>query len=117
MRFRCYMSFCGFLYQTLFGLVLCSMSTDVHTRWNNLVPIKLNILVWCIRWNKLPTQLNLRDKCVDIVSVLCPICSEVGESLDHSFIDCSLLVHLWSRIARWWEINLPPLLSVHSLIT
>lgn len=46
----------------------------VHTRWNNLVPIKLNIL-------------NLRDKCVDIVFVLCPVCLEVG-GVFKSFVYC-----------------------------
>lgn len=56
-------------------LDLClRLSTGVYTRWNNLVPIKLNIL-------------NLRDKGVDIVFVLCPVCLEVG-GVFKSFVYC-----------------------------
>lgn len=99
-------------------LDLClRLSTGVYTRWNNLVPIKLNILLRRISWNKLPTRLNLRDKRVDIVYVLCQVCSKFGESSNNLFIVFPLLVPLWSHIARRWEIDIPPLLSVHSLIT
>nr|GEX33009.1 RNA-directed DNA polymerase, eukaryota [Tanacetum cinerariifolium] len=32
---------------------------DVPTRWINVVPIKVNILAWRVRLDKLPTRLNL----------------------------------------------------------
>ena len=77
-------------------------SSGVPTRWNSLVPRKLNILLWRIFRDRIPTRLNLRDKDIDLDSLLCPVCMLTGESTEHLFSSCSDLCPLWHRIAVWW---------------
>lgn len=90
-------------------------STGPKTRWNNLVPIKVNILLWRIGWNKIPTRMNLLIKGVEMGETCCPICQSQGESSDHLFAGCNLIIPLWSRIAVWWQVDLPDVLTVYSL--
>ncbi|GJY51080.1 RNA-directed DNA polymerase, eukaryota [Tanacetum coccineum] len=47
-------------------------SSGVPTRWNTLALRKLNILLWRILRDKIPTRLNLSDKGIDLDSLLCP---------------------------------------------
>ncbi|GKD54295.1 RNA-directed DNA polymerase, eukaryota [Tanacetum coccineum] len=77
-------------------------SSGVPTRWNTLALRKLNILLWRILRDKIPTRLNLSDKGIDLDSLLCPVCMQTGESTEHLFSSCPDLCPLWHRIAVWW---------------
>ena len=46
----------------------------VATRWNRLVPAKLNVFAWHLRLNWLPTKVNLDKRGIDLDTVLCSIC-------------------------------------------
>ena len=55
----------------------------LSTRWNALVPIKVNIFTWRLTLNKIPTRDNLDKRGIDIHSLLCPVCDleiETNES-------------------------------------
>lgn len=56
---------------------------DRNTRWNKLVPRKVNILVWRLLLDRLPTRFNLVNRGLDIPSILCPICSNHAETAIH----------------------------------
>ncbi|GJT84039.1 retrovirus-related pol polyprotein from transposon TNT 1-94 [Tanacetum coccineum] len=58
---------------------------NIVTRWCRNVPIKVNIMMWRLMWDRLPTRINLTDKDIDIPSVLFPICNNELESSDHVF--------------------------------
>ena len=73
-------------------------NSGLVTRWNNLVLRKLNILMWRIARDRLPTRLNLRDKGIDLDS-LSRGCDGVGESTNHLFVECTTFVNIWHRIA------------------
>ncbi|GJX40419.1 RNA-directed DNA polymerase, eukaryota, reverse transcriptase zinc-binding domain protein, partial [Tanacetum coccineum] len=77
-------------------------SSGVPTRWNTLALRKLNILLWRILRDKIPTRLNVSDKGIDLDSLLCPVCMQTGESTEHLFSSCPDLCPLWHRIAVWW---------------
>ena len=81
-----------------------------------LVPRKINILLWQILNDRIPTRLNLRDKGIDLHSVLCPVCEEVGESTAHLFLACMDSLVLWHKIALWWGVNPPDLASINSML-
>ncbi|GJU48131.1 RNA-directed DNA polymerase, eukaryota, reverse transcriptase zinc-binding domain protein [Tanacetum coccineum] len=57
-------------------------TSNIVTRWCRNVPIKVNIMMWRLMWDRLPTRMNLADKDIDIPSVLCPICNNELESSD-----------------------------------
>nr|GEV87829.1 RNA-directed DNA polymerase, eukaryota [Tanacetum cinerariifolium] len=77
------------------------------SRWNRCVPIKVNIFLWRLSLNKLPSRVNLDRKGIDIGSVLCPICLDDVESVNHLFFTCELAKALWDLLAKLWELDIP----------
>ena len=71
-------------------------------RWNRYLPIKVNILSWRLRLNRLPTRCNLDHRGIDLHTTRCPLCNEDLETSQHIFVDCLIAVDLWNHISRWW---------------
>ncbi|PWA76556.1 hypothetical protein CTI12_AA233780 [Artemisia annua] len=92
-------------------------SGNIVTRWCSNVPIKVNIMMWRLMWDRLPTRMNLAAKDIDIPSVLCPICNNEIESSDHTFFKCDTAVHLWRMLSRWCELNLPGFDNTSSMLS
>nr|GEV70837.1 RNA-directed DNA polymerase, eukaryota [Tanacetum cinerariifolium] len=57
--------------------------------------------------NKLPTRVNLDRKGIDVHSVLCPVCLEEVETVNHLFFSCELASKIWALLANWWAIDIP----------
>ncbi|PWA74117.1 RNA-directed DNA polymerase, eukaryota [Artemisia annua] len=91
-------------------------SGGCSTRWNNFVPIKLNILLWRIALARIPSRDNLVSHGIVLDSTLCPVCSTSLETVEHVFADCVELRGIWSNISRWWNVPTPSHVSVDSLI-
>ncbi|KAL4563411.1 hypothetical protein LXL04_027452 [Taraxacum kok-saghyz] len=99
-------------------------SCQTQTIWCNAVPRKINLFVWRMRRDRLPTKDGLSKRGVMVNSELCPACNCFPESSDHLFLRCStakeLLAHLriaglrfqistpatrsW-KCSRWLKIN------------
>lgn len=77
------------------------------TLWNKNVPIKINVFLWRLTLNKFPSRMNLDRKGIDLDSLLCPICQEDVETVNHIFFNCKLAKDLWALLARWWELDIP----------
>ncbi|GJY78355.1 RNA-directed DNA polymerase, eukaryota, reverse transcriptase zinc-binding domain protein [Tanacetum coccineum] len=77
------------------------------TRWNKVIPIKVNVFLWKLSLNKLPTRINLDRKGIDVDSLLCLICHEDVETVNHIFFNCEMAKDLWALLARWWELDIP----------
>ena len=71
------------------------------TRWNNFIPIKLNILLWRIALVRIPTRNNFVSRGIVLDSNLCPVCSSSLETVEHVFANCVELRSIWSNISRW----------------
>ncbi|GKE30007.1 RNA-directed DNA polymerase, eukaryota, reverse transcriptase zinc-binding domain protein [Tanacetum coccineum] len=84
----------------------------VATRWNRLVPAKVNVFFWRLNLNRIPTRVNLDRRGIDIGSVLCPVCDRDVETSNHLFFSSEMVVDLWVLVARWWELNIPVRSSV-----
>ena len=54
------------------------------------VPIKVNVFMWRLRLDKLPTLVNMDRKGIEVASLLCPVCNEHVESVDHLFFLCEM---------------------------
>ena len=79
----------------------------IATRWNGCIPIKVNIFLWRLLLNKLPSRVNLDRRGIDVPSILCPICHEDVETANHIFFTCEMASTLWSMLAKWWEVDIP----------
>ncbi|GJZ64535.1 putative RNA-directed DNA polymerase, eukaryota, reverse transcriptase zinc-binding domain protein [Tanacetum coccineum] len=78
----------------------------IATRWNRFIPIKVNVFLWRLNLNKLPTRVNLDRKGIDIGSVLWPTCQGDVETVNHTFFNCALAKDLWILMAKWWELDI-----------
>ncbi|GJW11158.1 RNA-directed DNA polymerase, eukaryota [Tanacetum coccineum] len=57
--------------------------------------------------NKLPSRVNLDRKGIDVGLLLCPICMDEVETVNHIFFSCNMAKDLWYLFAKWWEIDIP----------
>ncbi|GKB81479.1 RNA-directed DNA polymerase, eukaryota, reverse transcriptase zinc-binding domain protein, partial [Tanacetum coccineum] len=71
------------------------------TRWNSFIPIKVNVFLWRLKLNKLPSRVNLDRKGIELDSMLCPICHGDVETVNHIFFNCDMAKDLWSLLASW----------------
>ena len=65
----------------------------------------MNILIWRVLLDRIPTRLNLSNKGIDIPSVLCPFCSNDVETSQHIFLACDIAERIWKLIFKW--LNIP----------
>ncbi|GJT76979.1 RNA-directed DNA polymerase, eukaryota, reverse transcriptase zinc-binding domain protein [Tanacetum coccineum] len=77
------------------------------TRWIRCIPNKIKVFLWRLSLNKLPSRVNLDLKGIDVGSLLCPICQEDVESVNHIFFSCEMAKALWDLFAKWWELDIP----------
>nr|GEW51620.1 RNA-directed DNA polymerase, eukaryota [Tanacetum cinerariifolium] len=82
------------------------------TRWIRDIPIKVNVFLWRLSLNKLPSRMNLDKKGIDVDLILCPICNDDVETFNHLFFSCDMAKDLWSLLVRWWELDIPFCLNI-----
>ncbi|GKE18210.1 hypothetical protein Tco_1425787 [Tanacetum coccineum] len=52
---------------------------------------------------RLPVKVELDKKGIDLHSVLCPMCDNACESIDHGIVLCSEVIKVWSLVFGWWH--------------
>ncbi|GJZ54433.1 RNA-directed DNA polymerase, eukaryota, reverse transcriptase zinc-binding domain protein [Tanacetum coccineum] len=99
----------GFTVASIRSLV-DSHSLDIGneaTHWNRSLPIKVNVFLWRLKINKLPSMVNLDRRGIEVSSLLCPSCLGDLETVNHTFFNCDLAKDMWSLLAKWWELDIP----------
>lgn len=71
--------------------------------------------MWRMFLKRIQNRLNFNDKGLDLDSNLCPLCREVGESVDHVLVPCPSVIGLWPRLGTWWEIPTSNFVGINSL--
>lgn len=77
--------------------------------WNSWVPRKVNICVWRLALDRLPTRSNLIRRGIQLDSSSCLFCDVHEESRDHCFCSCPIIKLVWFKIWDWWKT--PPLFN------
>ncbi|GJZ19234.1 RNA-directed DNA polymerase, eukaryota [Tanacetum coccineum] len=90
---------------------------EEETRWSKVVPIKINVFIWRMILDKLPTRLNLMLRGLDVQSNLCGICGTHIESIDHVMLHCQVASDLWRLIGRWWNLVIPVFISFKEFLS
>ncbi|GJY49892.1 RNA-directed DNA polymerase, eukaryota, reverse transcriptase zinc-binding domain protein [Tanacetum coccineum] len=72
------------------GIFSVHVSLTPCTRWWKILPRKVNVFVWLLTLDRLLTRLNLSLRGLEIPSILCPMCYNGVESVDHVFFGCEL---------------------------
>nr|GEU39075.1 RNA-directed DNA polymerase, eukaryota [Tanacetum cinerariifolium] len=81
------------------------LKEEVATKWVKVMPIKINVFAWRVRFDKLPTRLNLSLKGIDISSIVSPLCHASVEFGSQIFFSCPMARQLWRKFMRWWELE------------
>nr|GFA09689.1 reverse transcriptase domain, reverse transcriptase zinc-binding domain protein [Tanacetum cinerariifolium] len=78
---------------------------ESRTRWNNLVPTKVNIASWRIKNQRIPTRVNLDYRGIDLHLIHCLVCDDDLETEEHILVKCVVAKNIWAEILKWWNIN------------
>ncbi|GKC82383.1 RNA-directed DNA polymerase, eukaryota, partial [Tanacetum coccineum] len=87
------------------------------TRWNNLLPKKINIFIWRTLRDRLPSKWNLSRKGIEVNSLNCPICDKGIDSSYHTLWVCSLATTVWIRVLNWMDLHPPSISNLNGLYT
>ncbi|GKA24760.1 RNA-directed DNA polymerase, eukaryota [Tanacetum coccineum] len=79
---------------------------NIPTRWVKSIPIKVNVFVWKLVQDRIPTRLNLMSRNIFVPSVECPVCNNDSESSSHLFFGCQVAKEVLKLICRWWDLVL-----------
>lgn len=80
--------------------------------WNKLLPIKVNLFCWRLLLNFLHMKDNLVNHGIVIPSMLCLICGDFVEEIDHVFLDCDVARSVFSKLKKWCDVTFPHITSI-----
>ncbi|GJW18812.1 RNA-directed DNA polymerase, eukaryota, reverse transcriptase zinc-binding domain protein [Tanacetum coccineum] len=92
-------------------------TTIQSTKWNKLLPSKVNIMSWRVCNQRLPTRANLNKHGIDLDSVLCLICNSDIATESHVFVTCSIARNIWKAIYAWWHLSDTPTTILEDLVS
>ncbi|GJX66996.1 RNA-directed DNA polymerase, eukaryota, reverse transcriptase zinc-binding domain protein, partial [Tanacetum coccineum] len=75
------------------------------TTWDKTIPRKVNIFMWRLSLDRLPHNLNLSLRGMDIPAISCSSCNANVESTNHIFFECIIATEMWKLVYRWCEIH------------
>ncbi|KAG8500613.1 hypothetical protein CXB51_004491 [Gossypium anomalum] len=72
--------------------------------WKSHIPLKIQITVWRVSWNFIPSLVNLRLKRV-VVDAQCPRCHQGEEDSTHIFQQCPSTIEVWNQLRLAWVLS------------
>ncbi|GKB34439.1 reverse transcriptase domain, reverse transcriptase zinc-binding domain protein [Tanacetum coccineum] len=79
----------------------------VYGELEELISILQNVLISIDSIKgKLPVRVELDKRGIDLDTILCPCCSDIVESCDHSMILCNMAMSVWEKIFSWWKLGM-----------
>nr|GEY30357.1 RNA-directed DNA polymerase, eukaryota [Tanacetum cinerariifolium] len=75
------------------------------TRWIKYVPIKVNVDVWKVKLDALPTRLNVSRRGIHIDSIMCAVCDQGVKTSRHLFFSCNMVRQTTRMITSWWDVS------------
>lgn len=82
-------------------------SSNYKSYWNRLVPKKVNVFIWRLIRDCLPTSINLFAKGIDVTTVRCNNCKGGVEFTKHVFQECAFVKHTRGLLRRWTKYDIP----------
>ncbi|KAJ9549508.1 hypothetical protein OSB04_022051 [Centaurea solstitialis] len=89
---------------------------DSKTIWLNPLPSKVNIFIWKLQNERLPTLANLSRRGINLPSLLCHFCGLESETEQHLFCSCPIIRASLEEFRAWWGVRWPILLSIKDLL-
>ncbi|GJV38241.1 RNA-directed DNA polymerase, eukaryota [Tanacetum coccineum] len=83
----------------------------IATRCIKFVLIKINVFVWKVSLDRLPTRVNLIHRGIYVSYLSCPICSSHSEDTSHLLFSCTMAADVTRLVCHWWDLVWSPLSS------
>ncbi|XP_071686811.1 uncharacterized protein [Rutidosis leptorrhynchoides] len=80
-------------------------SLQSSTRWSKSIPKKVNIFLWRLSINRLPTRWSLVKRGVEIGDIGCPHCTCGLEDESHIMFTCLLAKEVSGKISIWTGVD------------
>lgn len=84
-------------------VLLVTSQPSLRTKRNKLVPSKVTIFARRARRKRLPNRVELDKRDIDLHSLLCLVCDDCVETVDHCLVLCNELLLVWSKVFNWWS--------------
>ncbi|MCH81568.1 hypothetical protein A2U01_0002358 [Trifolium medium] len=101
------------MYQFLYKCFIPSSSlggcsaTTIAKVWGRWAPSKVIVLSWQALLGRLPTRVNLaRRRVISPRDATYVFCDSIGESENHLFASCSMASAVWSKVFRWFGVDM-----------
>ncbi|KAJ9560034.1 hypothetical protein OSB04_005194 [Centaurea solstitialis] len=79
--------------------------TQACCKWSSLVPIKVNVFIWRLFLNALPTRANLLRRGVVLQDSTCVLCNSGLDVVDHCLFTCSKVDGIWRKVWSWMRLS------------
>ncbi|CAH1423184.1 unnamed protein product [Lactuca virosa] len=66
--------------------------------------------------DRIPVRAKLVERGVVIDSLLCPMCHNSHESVNHLLLQCSVADQVWNRVEHWLHLDLPDFSSIRDMV-
>ncbi|PWA34830.1 RNA-directed DNA polymerase, eukaryota, Reverse transcriptase zinc-binding domain protein [Artemisia annua] len=86
-------------------------------KWESWVPLKINIHMWRLEMDRLPTRLALQRRHILLPNTSCSLCEVADESCGHIFVSCGFAVEVWRRIKTWCKLSFGRIMDIEDLLT
>ncbi|XP_071731896.1 uncharacterized protein [Rutidosis leptorrhynchoides] len=77
---------------------------SLSTKWVRSLPRKVNVFIWRVALNRLPTSLNISARGMEINDIRCLVCPNWIESVSHVLFTCDIAIDIWRRIRIWVDV-------------
>ena len=85
------------------------------TVWVKAAPNKINIFMWRLFQERLPTCSNLTKRGIIMISEFCPLCNDTFELESRVFLSCQITSPLLIDFCNWWGASISGPTSLHAL--
>ncbi|XP_071688881.1 uncharacterized protein [Rutidosis leptorrhynchoides] len=72
---------------------------------NKYVPQKVFIFLWRVIQQKFPVRCELDKKGIDLHTILCALCDQHIETIEHALVNCHKVTSIWVKLLDWWNQN------------
>ncbi|GJT95771.1 RNA-directed DNA polymerase, eukaryota [Tanacetum coccineum] len=96
------------------SVILDSVSlSNMDDRWywdlnGEEFSVKVNVFVWKLSLDRLPTRSNLLSRNILVSDVACPLCDHELEDSSHLFFGCPIAKDVQKLVCRWWNLDVQP---------
>ncbi|KAJ0533882.1 putative RNA-directed DNA polymerase [Helianthus annuus] len=90
--------------------IMSHRSTDANSSqffWNAWATSKSNFITWRAILGRVPTKLELRQRGIPLINVICDRCGYGTEDFNHAFVNCLLARGIWWNIFVWIRVPMP----------